>query len=181
MEPQYLGTIGRIHTLGPEGSNLEAAAWKWLSDHQVTGRVELHSSVERAVQALDDASQAVMACAAYPALHDLVFSNLGELTIIDTFLMPTHSMVLARTEATEGAVISTCAAHPAPRALVPAAVRWISSSSNSQAASDCAAGLADSCITTQAAADRFGLTTLIDHGPVDMAFTLHAHPSIRTR
>lgn len=169
--------VRKVHTLGPEGSNLEAASWEWLRRAGVDGSVHLHSTVEDAVAAMDGPDEGVMACAAYPALHDVVFQNLGALTIVDAFVMPTYSMISATRPGVAAACIVTYAAHPAPRSLVPESSRWTPSSSNSQAASDCAEGRVDACITTAAAAERHGLVTIEDHGPVDMAFTLHAAPS----
>lgn len=136
--------------------------------------MKLHRTVEDAVDAIDSVEDAVMACAAYPALHEIVFRNLDSLAIVDAFVMPTHAMVLAARPVVARRRISTCAAHPAPRALVPESARWIESSSNSQAADDCAREFADACITTEAAAARFGLTTIKDFGAVAMAFTVHA-------
>ncbi|AAT89084.1 hypothetical protein ATY41_08910 [Leifsonia xyli subsp. xyli] len=141
--------------------------------------MELHNTVEDAVAALDNPGEAVMACAAYPALHNVVFQNLGTLTIVDAFLMPTHSMISATRPGTDPDDIVTYAAHPAPQSLVPKSAQWTPSTSKSQAASDCAEGRTDACITTSAAAERYGLVTIEDHGPVDMPFTLHAAPSSR--
>lgn len=111
-----------------------------------------------------------MACAAYPALHSVIFDNHRWLEIIDTFLMPTYSMVLAAPGTEAGAL---CGAHPAPVSLIPEGTQWVRSSSNSQAAIDGRNGLADSFITTSAAAERNDLHVIHDFGPVNMAFTVH--------
>lgn len=166
--------ITSIRTLGPNGSNLEAASWEWFSSRGVVGTVTLHDTVEEAASALEGTGEAVMACAAYPALHDLVFKNLESLTIVDTFVMPTHRMVLAVPAGRREAPITSCAAHRAPSSLVPGSARWIESTSNSRAAIDCLAGLTDACITTSEAAALHGLDEVKDFGEVAMAFTLHA-------
>lgn len=177
MQVQQQIEVRKVHTLGPEGSNLEAASWEWLRRSGIDGSVHLHSTVEDAAAAINSPDEAVMACAAYPALHDVVFQNLGTLTIVDAFVMPTYSMISATRPGIDPAHILTYASHPAPRSLVPKSAQWTPSSSNSQAALDCAEGRVDACITTAAAAERYGLVAIDDHGPVDMAFTLHANPS----
>ena len=48
------------------------------------------------------------------------------------------------------------------------------STSNSQAAQDCAAGLVDGCITTGAAMEQYGLELARDFGSLSMGFTIHA-------
>jgi prephenate dehydratase len=162
-----------VRTLGPEGSNLEAAAHEWFRRNGITGNVVLHPSVEDAIESADGKHEAIMACAAYPKFHDIVFGNLATLEIVDSFIMPTHNMVLA---AQNDSAISTCASHRAPSSLLPEGVQWVESTSNSQAALDCLKGLADACITTDISARRHGMTVLHDFGPVPMAFTLHAAP-----
>jgi hypothetical protein len=131
----------------------------------------LHPSVEDAIENADGKHEAIMACAAYPKFHDIVFRNLSTLEIVDSFIMPTHNMVLAALSST---AISSCASHRAPSSLLPEGVRWVESSSNSQAALDCLNGSSDACITTDVSAKRHGMTVIRDFGPVAMAFTLHA-------
>ncbi|MFF8602367.1 prephenate dehydratase domain-containing protein [Streptomyces sp. NPDC015232] len=169
--------VRHLHTLGPHGTNLEAASHEWLRRRGVTGgTVTLHASIEEALEAVpDDGRHALTACAVYPALHTLVFSNLHRLHMIDSFVMPTHNMVLASRGTDTPAVV---ASHPAPRGLVPGALAPASAEvrevlSNAQAAIDCAEGRVDGCITTIVAAERHGLRVLRDFGPVPMVFTVH--------
>jgi len=175
--------IRYVHTLGPQGTNLEAAAHEWLQRRGVDGSVELHTSLETALDVIpQDGEHALAACAVYPALHTLTFSNLNRLHMVDSFLMPTHNMVLASAGTDQP---GTVASHPAPVGLVPAGAESRLVSSNSQAAIDCAAGLTEGCITTIVAAERQGLRVLRDFGPVPMVFTIHqvlvvdpqAHPA----
>lgn len=163
--------VRHLHTLGPQGTNLEAASHEWLRRRGVEGTVELHASIESALEAVpDDGRHALTACAVYPALHTLVFSNLHRLHMIDSFVMPTHNMVLA----TSGtATPASVASHPAPRGLVPGDAKIHEVLSNSQAAIDCAEGRVDGCITTIVAAERNGLRVIRDFGPVPMVFTIH--------
>ncbi|MEV6728050.1 MULTISPECIES: bacilysin biosynthesis protein BacA [unclassified Streptomyces] len=175
-EPRHhtgIGTDGirYVHTLGPHGTNLEAAAHEWLRRRGVTGEVELHASLEEALEAVpDDGEHALAACAVYPALHTLTFGNLHRLHMVDSFIMPTHSMVLASMGADAPLTVST---HPAPVGLVSPQAEPRLVLSNSQAAIDCAAGLSEGCITTIVAAERHGMRVLRDFGPVPMVFTIH--------
>jgi hypothetical protein len=163
--------VRHLHTLGPRGTNLEAASHEWLRRRGVEGTVALHASIESALEAVpDDGRHALTACAVYPALHTLVFGNLHRLHMIDSFVMPTHNMVLA----TSGtATPASVASHPAPRGLVPGDAKVHEVLSNSQAAIDCAEGRVDGCITTIVAAERNGLRVIRDFGPVPMVFTIH--------
>ncbi|MEE1930129.1 bacilysin biosynthesis protein BacA [Streptomyces sp. TRM 70351] len=179
MEETAIGPDGvrHLHTLGPQGTNLEAASHEWLRRRGVEGTVELHTSVEAALEAVpDDGRHALTVCAVYPALHTLVFGNLHRLHMVDSFVMPTHNMVLA----TAGtARPRTVASHPAPRGLVPDDAGTVEVLSNSRAAADCAQGLVEGCITTLVAAQRHGLRVLRDFGRVPMVFTIHQVLAVR--
>jgi prephenate dehydratase len=168
-----IGTHGirYVHTLGPHGTNLETAAHEWLHRRGIDGKVELHASLEAALDSVpDDGEHALAACAVYPALHTLTFGNLHRLHMVDSFIMPTHNMVLASTGADNPRTVST---HPAPVGLVSEEAESRLVLSNSQAAIDCAAGSTEGCITTSVAAERHGLRVLRDFGPVPMVFTIH--------
>ncbi|MFJ9691485.1 bacilysin biosynthesis protein BacA [Kitasatospora sp. NPDC101183] len=167
-----LSRLTAIHTLGPTGTNLEKAAHHWFAERDRPGAVVLHAEVEHGLDAMRfDGSEAILACAVYPRLHDLVFSNLHRLVMVDSFLLDTHHMVLAgRTADTPLSAIVT---HPAPSCLVSARGPISYASSNSQAAALCAAGRYDACVTTGPAARAAGLTVVEDFGPVPMVFTLH--------
>ncbi|QPK44068.1 bacilysin biosynthesis protein BacA [Streptomyces gardneri] len=163
--------IRHLHTLGPHGTNLEAASHEWLRRGGIQGTVTLHSSIESALDAVpDDGQHALVACAVYPALHTLVFSNLHRLHMVDSFVMPTHNMVLATNGAAQPA---TVASHPAPTRLTPAGTEIREVLSNSQAAIDCAEGRVEGCITTIVAAENHGLRVVRDFGAVPMVFTVH--------
>ncbi|HEY6798670.1 MAG TPA: hypothetical protein VI248_28665 [Kineosporiaceae bacterium] len=164
-----------VHTLGPEGTNCEAAAHHWLASR--TDRdvgVVLHATLEEAVTEVlaEPDHRLLLACVVYPALHEIVFRNLAEMVLQDCFVMPTHNMVLA---GRSGRPVRTVASHPAPVNLLdgsPARVELVTS--NAQAAIICAAGTVDACITTLPAARAHGLDVLTDFGPVPMGFTVHA-------
>lgn len=108
-----------IHTLGPAGTNCEAAAHEWFRRNGRKGTVHLHPTFEIAAQALnDDPAIAVLGCVAYPDLHNLVFSNLNRFQMVDVFVMPTFNMILASRTGEAPRTIST---HPAPQQLAPPA------------------------------------------------------------
>lgn len=164
--------VRTIYTLGPEGTNCEAAAYKWLEDNDMEGRVTLLATIEEAADsALKDPEGALLACIVYPDLHNVVFQNLKNLTLSECFVMPTYNMVLA---AKSTAKLKTIATHPAPSSLIKntvVEVRLVTS--NSVAAAECADGIVDGCITTSAAASKFNLKIIEDFGPVPMGFSIH--------
>jgi hypothetical protein len=166
-----LAMIRCLHTLGPSGTNLQAAAHAWFERRGTAGDVVLHASLEAAMEAAPPTGEhAIAACAVYPDLHTLVFANLTRLRMVDSFIMPTHNMVLASTSTSTPAAVST---HPAPAGLVPRGAKRRLVLSNSQAAIDCARGMSDGCITTSVAARERGLRVVRDFGPVPMVFTIH--------
>lgn len=171
IPPYAAESITTIHTLGPTGTNCEAAARNWFVRKARTGRVVLHDTLEIAAEEMDNTpSHALLSCIVYPKLHTLVFSNLDSLQFVDLFLMPTFNMILASRDGSMPDHVST---HPAPQGLVPKhAVRRIVNS-NARAASDCALGITDGCITTQPAAEAAGLICVSDFGRVPMGFALH--------
>ncbi|MER0247248.1 bacilysin biosynthesis protein BacA [Streptomyces sp. HSW2009] len=172
-QPSGVGTenIRYVHTLGPHGTNLETAAHEWLRRREIDGKVELHASLEAALDVVpDDGAHALAACAVYPALHTLTFGNLHRLHMVDSFIMPTHNMVLASSGTAAPRTVST---HPAPVGLVPTGAEHRIVLSNAQAAIDCAAGTTEGCITTSVAARAHELRVVRDFGPVPMVFTIH--------
>jgi hypothetical protein len=169
-------SIRTLHTLGPSGTNCEAAAWEWARRNDLRLEVELHPTLESAVEkSVHGKYDAVLACIVYPELHSLVFSNLDRIQLVDCFVMPTHRMVLA----TRGPLRPrTIASHPAPRMLVDraglAGARITIVSSNVVAAETCRAEMTEGCVTTHVAAERLGLQIVHDFGPIHMGFSVHA-------
>ncbi|MEV6354481.1 bacilysin biosynthesis protein BacA [Streptomyces hydrogenans] len=167
-----LSRITVIHTLGPAGTNLEKAAHHWLAERGIAGEVVLHAEVEDGLDAMAfDSTEAILACAVYPRLHDLVFQNLHRLEMADSFILDTHDMVLAGRR--DRTAVSTIVSHPAPSSLVAERGEITLASSNSRAAALCAAGQYDACVTTGPAAAAEGLRLIENFGPVPMIFTLH--------
>jgi prephenate dehydratase len=164
-----------VHTLGPTGTNCEAAAHHWLERRgHPSSQVVLHDSLEDALVSVkaQPANSVLLGCVVYPKLHEIVFQNLASLSLRDCFVFPTHNMVLAvRGDGPIESVLS----HPAPMSLVDhLGVVVIAANSNSGAAEGCAAGEADGCITTLVAARANQLRVVEDFGPVPMGFTIHA-------
>ncbi|MFD9795988.1 bacilysin biosynthesis protein BacA [Streptomyces sp. NPDC059070] len=169
------GGIRFLHTLGPTGTNLEAAAHEWFRRRggEEEGQVVLHASLEYAMERVPRTGEhALVACAVYPELHSLVFGNLDVCRMVDCFLWPTHEMVLAVAPGVGGEP-GTVATHPAPAGLVPPASERQIVTSNAQAAIDCADGKADGCVTTVVAARAHGLRVVRSFGEVPMVYTIH--------
>lgn len=166
-----LAEVRTIHTLGPAGTNCEAAAHYWFEERSTRGAVHLYPTLETGVENMPRApGHALLGCAVYPDLHTLVFSNLSWLAMADAFVMPTFEMVLATRD---GSRPRTVATHPAPQGLVPDGMERVLVNSNAQAAVECAEQRADGCITTAKAAAAHGLRIIENHGAVPMVFTIH--------
>ncbi|GFM87145.1 hypothetical protein PSCICO_25440 [Pseudomonas cichorii] len=169
-----------IYTLGPEGTNCATAAQWWLDsrgDSKASGvtapRIVLHETLEQAFDELAEKQDGyLLSCAAYPDLHTLIFTRLGDMELCDSFIMPTHSMVLA--SRTSPDQIKSVATHPAPQSLVASQYDKVFANSNADAAVLCSTGKADACVTTVVAADRHELNVVQDFGQVPMAFLVHS-------
>ena len=167
-----------IHTLGPEGTNCEAAAQHWLEGHGYSpDGVVLHETLEDAVLGLRRAPEAsaVLACIVYPDLHKLVFRNMRFMAIRECFVVPTHPMVLAARDPETIDDLTTVATHPGPVDLLDdMEVTRVAATSNIAAARMCADGQVDGCITTLPGVRQHDLNLLRDFGPIPMGFSLHA-------
>jgi prephenate dehydratase len=161
-----------IHTLGPSGTNCEAAANSYLEKKGAKGKICLHETLEKAVIEIEhNENSMLLGCVVYPELHTLVFSNLTKLKLVECFVFPTLNMVLASGNGKSGSVSS----HPAPKNLIPEYINEIKMvNSNSQAAINCYKGITDACITTITAAKKYNLEILEDFGKIPMGFTIHA-------
>lgn len=167
--------ISTLYTLGPTGTNCERAARAWLHGRGIDDdrAVRLFPTLEEGVGALPaDPAVGLLACVVYPLLHEIVFSNLDRLRLVDSFVMDTYDMVLA-TRAGERAAPAVVASHPAPAGLVPPGIKRVPATSNAAAALACASGEVDACVTTGVAAAACGLEVVRNFGPVPMGFTVH--------
>ncbi|MEW1551693.1 bacilysin biosynthesis protein BacA [Streptomyces tsukubensis] len=164
----------RVHTLGPTGTNCEAAAYHYLEQNrQRQGSVVLYDTLESAIDGVkaDPADSVLLGCVVYPRLNEIVFRNLASMSLHECFMMPTHPMVLA---VRERGPVQKVLSHPAPIGLVEDRGYDIQfMTSNAAAALECAAGLGDACITTSVSAEANGLEIVEDFGPVRMGFSIH--------
>jgi prephenate dehydratase len=165
----------RLHTLGPTGTNCEAAARYWLEQrgYRADG-VVLHETLETAVNGVlaEPRDCALLGCVVYPQLHEIIFQNLGTMSLRECFVMPTHRMVLAGDLSRE---VTTVLSHAAPASLLDGlGVQIKMAKSNADAALGCVRGEADACITTIVAAQANELTVIKDFGAVSMGFSIHA-------
>ncbi|KUF16416.1 prephenate dehydratase domain-containing protein [Streptomyces silvensis] len=164
----------QVHTLGPTGTNCEAAARHYLERRNVgQGSVVLYDTLENAVDGVlkNPAESVLLGCVVYPKLNEIVFRNLKSMSLDECFMMSTYRMVLA---APGKGAVRTVLSHPAPVDLIEDrgyAVQHVTS--NAAAALECAAGGADACITTSVAAEANGLEIIEDFGPVRMGFSIH--------
>ena len=171
MKNNQLSKINTLHTLGPSGTNCEAAAYDWFARQGRKSQVILYSTLDEALEQMPlDASNALLGCVVYPNLHTLVFSNLHQLYLADCFIMSTFSMLLA---SHDGKMPKTVSTHPAPQMLVPPECERVFVNSNAQAAADCATNKTDGCITTLPCAEKYGLYAIKDYGQIPMGFTIH--------
>ena len=163
-----------IHTLGPTGTNCEAAAENWLMENKINGNVILHDTLEEGMISMkqDSKESVLLGCVVYPDLHNLVFRNRTASKLVDCFVFPTMPMLLAARD--ESFEYNTIASHPAPVALIQKKFnKRILVNSNAVAAKKCADGIVDACITTEKSAVNNGLKIIQDYGPIPMGFTLH--------
>jgi len=168
------GTSFNIHTLGPQGTNCEAAAMNWLMENNINGKIVLHDTLEEGMVCMnEDTNESVLlGCVVYPELHNLVFKNRGTSQLVECFVFPTMPMLLAARENIHQ--FNSIASHPAPVALIPGKFKErILVNSNAVAAKKCTNGDVDACITTEKSAIQNGLVIIENYGPIPMGFTLH--------
>lgn len=165
-----------IHTLGPTGTNCHKAAVHWLKlNYLQSSEVVLHKTLEEAVDTILSLDTGLLlSCIVYPDLHKIVFGNLSRMRISDCFVMPTHNMVIAHPLGRRLAKGASIASHAAPAHLAQAlGYVVVDSTSNTQAADDCASGKAEGCVTTYAKAVEQGFDVAIELGEIPMGFAIH--------
>ena len=166
--------IKEIHTLGPHGTNCELAAKEWLKINKLHDVfIILHNTLEEALEEVLKKSDVavLLGCVVYPNLHEIVFKNLGKISIGDVFVKNTYKMVLAKKRETQ--IVSSVSTHPAPESLIRDVYKVKLANSNSQAALDCVTGVTDACITTESCVVFNDLEIIEDYNEVPMGFTIH--------
>lgn len=166
--------ITHIHTLGPKDTNCEKAAnFFFNSINQENRNILLYRTLEDAVQNMPiNDNHALLGCIVYPYLHNIVFQNLGRLSLSHVFIMNTYNMVLASNHK-DLAQVTTVSTHPAPQSLVPLGLTKIMANSNAHAASLCKERETNGCITTDLAAKNNSLFILKEFGEIPMGFCIH--------
>ena len=161
----------RLHTLGPSGTNCEAAAKHWIKEKGYSGEVVLYEQLESAVKEVKGPNDFLLACVVYPKLNNIYFENIQSIKLVDCFLFDTHEMVLASKHPMDTA--TTIIVHPAPAGLADPNLEITFANSNAHAAIEVANGNFDSCITTLACAKTSILNVLKSFGKWNMGFTIH--------
>jgi len=166
--------------LGPEGTNIEQAAKRWIDRMGITykARVVLCLTPEDSLrQAREVTEEGVLAvfwtCAVYAKEAEFFFTNPDILTFYFNEVMNLDAMQLAtRPEMgsqlipnADGDVIIPSswliASHPSPQHLVkPLGCEVVLVNSNAAAAEHCAKRLSAACITTETARKIHGLVTI---------------------
>ncbi len=172
QQRDLIGRIAKIRTLGPQGTNCEAAAKHYVRQMGLDAEVVLHTTLEEAIgDVVEEPRSALLGCVVYPDLHNLVFPYLKTMVLADMFLFNTFNMVLATRPGVTG--FEQVASHPAPQSLVSDRYPVILATSNAEAARMCRDGEVDACITTLPASHACGLEIVEDFGEVPMGFTIH--------
>lgn len=168
-----INEIRRLYTLGPQGTNCEFAAKKFLHHNQVCADIILMPTLEAgAAEVLSHEDSILMGCIAYPNLHNLMFSNLRNLKLVEVFVTDTLTMVMASRSSGNPQLVYC---HPATESLIAEPLRSIpTATSNASAAMfDGAPSEAGSCITTLRSSQAMKLTQLRSFGSIEMGFSIH--------
>ena len=166
-------STARLGTLGPAQTNSELAILYYMRVHDIHTRPGLYATMEDAAKDLRAGKiDACVACSVYTKLYKLTFENVDALMIIDAFVFDTMAMMLAKRK--EVGEIRTVVSHPSPVPLLDKYDYQITeTTSNSVAASLCAEGQFDACMTTGGAAREFDLEVVHDFGPISMSWTVY--------
>lgn len=171
--------------LGPRGTNIGQAAQKWSHRMGVAEKSKLYfcptpeASVEAAHEMTCVGSLAIFwTCAVFVRENQIFFDNPHCLPLFFSEEMPLDDMQLAARPglaylARSGQIPTTwrILSHPSPAPLVKSLrCRVIEARSNSEAATRCADGEAEACITTETARELYGLRTIHDFGSPLMVF-----------
>lgn len=175
----------RYCTLGPDGTCSQAAARARAAHDRVLGQVLLFGSFETAVEAVSDGQgDLAVVPSAYSGFNELVFRNVGNMGVVDTFVFPTPALMIA---GRRGITVPACgtigiASHAAPRPLLDRArASWpllvfdvLDAASNAAAAEMVARGEVPLCLTTSDAARLHDLVALYEFGTVSMGWNVFA-------
>lgn len=156
-----------VATLGPSGTCSEYVFSLNQSRFGANPKLVLHKSyIDVVGSVLDGKCEYGLVAAAYPDLHQLIFSNYHTLCIVDCFVAETPALVVARNKCTKHKTIKiSCfsAVEPLAQGLYPEAI-LINALSNADAADLVVYGAADHAITTLPAATSRNLEITYSFG-----------------
>lgn len=171
----------KIFALGPEGTNIGAAAKHWAKEYGFYEKSEIifcntpDEELRKAEEIKDDKILPIFTlCAVYYKLYEMYFKHYNLYFFLHHYYMELDEMQLvSRHQKTEN--IPDCwtiASHPSPSPLISNLKnKIIYVSSNSEAAKKCAEGAVDACITTESARIIYSLNKLHSFGSPTMLFT----------
>jgi hypothetical protein len=154
----------KFATLGPNGTSSRHAAEKLALHHPA--QIELFDTYEKAAQTVIDNPEnaALIVANAYAQINRFYISH--DFCPVGAFFNDTPAYVVASTSAEVLDRPSLCVAtHPAPSHLIHGSIdhpdiRVVNADSTHLAAEQTILGQCDACLTTQVAAEIFGLETL---------------------
>lgn len=171
----------RIFALGPEGTNISQAAYRWVEEEELQDKAKIilcetpEQEIERAMQIEEEGVIPIFAlCAVYYDLCGVFFRNLENYTFLYHYYMKLDNMQLASKKYNKDTLPpnASIAVHPSPAVLLEETNYVIRKAfSNSAAARMCASDEADACITTETARQLYGLETIKEYGAPNMLFT----------
>ena len=171
----------RIFALGPEGTNISQAAYKWAEEEKILNKSKIilcdtpEQEIELSMQMKEKGVLPIFAlCAVYYDLCKVFFRHLENYTFLHHYYMQLDHMQLASKKYNVDTLKknATVAAHVSPSILLEGTEYvFIKANSNSAAAKKCALGEVDACITTQRACEIYNLKTINEYGAPNMLFT----------
>lgn len=172
-----INNLYRISTLGPKGTDSERAALHYALTQKILDPViQLYSSFE---SALDTVRFRNSDFAIVPAAYNGLFSLhllYRDVPIIDTFILPTKPMVLAKIPGQIGE-IRRVAIHPATKPLLPESCEPVYVESKPLCLQMVADGKIQAGIGSEDVAESMGLEIVKNFGPIPMTWEVFGRES----
>ena len=177
--------------LGPEGTNIAQAAREWHRVNDIVGKADTvlcdlpENALRQAEEVIQDGVVPIFwTCAVFARMKDMFFQNPHTLPFFFVHEMKLDEMQLAAHQRHTDALLPMLrgesggerriASHVSPAPLLEPLRDFgaviVDAPSNAAAAEKCAAGEVDACMTTTAARERYGLTSLHVFGSPPMLF-----------
>lgn len=166
-----------IATLGPSGTCSEKAA-NYYAKRFPDGMANLLCTTfeEAIMQVRNKIADYAIVPSAYRNIAGIIFDNIEEIAVIDTFVLPTPNLVIAVLEKNkEKTEFHKIASHASPMGLAQKVfpnAEFILTTSNSVSALQLVEEKVDACITTKVCADRYQFHILKDFGEVPMGWNV---------